>query len=250
MAVNNVTEHYRLPLPTSNEVMQYQDFINDANNLLDAALWENKQAVVAAQTDATNALTQGAENNTKLEALTAQITEYDIPGIKTKQSAINDRLEVVEDEVMTFVAPTVIPGTQDGSALVVGWIKAGGFMFQSNVVVSSNSVLDSLDTGTETPAYGNFILSGKYVNTVPISLMEASTISGNILNLSENNKWYVVSRNNSIFTENSNGLNPRADKTFCFVRYNGVNTQIALSRVSTQSGYHWIQFLAIPLGVN
>lgn len=238
MAIANKTQYYALPLPIGSETMEYQDFINDTNNLLDAALHNIATSANQASQAAAAAQSGVSAADTKIEAIQTDLTEWNIPALKTEVNSIDSRLEVVEDDVMSFINPEIIQVTRKGIASNPV-IKSGGLL-----IIPAQTYSGSPDR--------NEACTLKYLNkdNTPLSTSnngyEICTIPGNIFNLPENNTLYEYSKPGMIFDTASTSDITRLNVGLLF---NGVNTMLYAMLPSSTIGTYFSTSFIVPLGV-
>ena len=92
----NHTEFYNLPLPTGNEIVAYQDFINDANNIIDAALHSIQNTLDTVSTTATNAADGVAAADRKIEELVQANIDNETASLPQYKQDTDIRLENLE----------------------------------------------------------------------------------------------------------------------------------------------------------
>lgn len=102
--IANRTEYYGLPLPTGNEVIAYQDFINDANNIIDGALHSLQNTLDTVSTTANNAADGVAAADTKIQELVQANLDNESASLPQFKQDTNARLENLEDDVNGMIS--------------------------------------------------------------------------------------------------------------------------------------------------
>lgn len=103
--IANRTEFYGLPLPTGNEIVAYQDFINDANNIIDAAMHSIQNTLDTVSTTATNAADGVEAADTKIQELVQANIDNQSASLPQFKEDTEVRLETLEDDVASFQLP-------------------------------------------------------------------------------------------------------------------------------------------------
>lgn len=218
--IANKTEHYGLPLPVSNETMAYQDFINEPNGIIDGALYSLQQAIDNLSTTITQLGNSVTALDTKVSGIQTTLTQADLPGMKTEISSLDSRVETLEDDVMSFIAPTPIPRTRGGSPRLP-LVKAGGIVFCNEGIVVNISDVPGATIPVNTVIHGYGNLTSDVVLNYNANAFELGTVSGNLLNLPENNEYYLANYiQNLAWKDNFFQSGP----VNLVAIYNGVNT--------------------------
>lgn len=245
--IANKTEHYGLPLPVSNETMAYQDFINEPNEIIDGSMYALQQSIDNLNTTLTQLSNSVGALDTKINGIQATLTEADLPGMKNEISQLDSRVEVLEDDVMSFVAPQPVPFTR-GGANAGNMLRSGGLLiFNNSYFVTSETTHSVSNSGTSYAAYGN-ITKGRTI-TETYWEFELATVAGNIFNLSQDTKYDfgtipMMQRNESSSSTSS------MTSIYLVAEYNGVNTVLKIANVIPASTLTWMVFYAtIPMGI-
>lgn len=179
----NHTEFYNLPLPTGNEVVAYQDFINDANNIIDAALHSIQNTLDTVSTTATNAADGVAAADTKIQELVQANIDNETASLPKYKQDTDIRLENLEDDVNGL------------SSWTGGWLDAAAGVDSNSIKTSSIGVYFA---GISESNYVDFTevvknyFSRSVINTRNFHKHDVAKKSGNIFNLPEINVYYVL----------------------------------------------------------
>lgn len=228
----NFTEYYNLPLPTGNEVIAYQDFINDANNIIDGALHSIQNTLDTVSTTATNAADGVEAADTKISELVKANLDNEVDSLPQFKRDTDDRLETLENDVAAFGLPvndglwTYNSGSSvDSYAIRVApfGIFVGGFSIPYNAV--------KVTPLKEMRGYTNHTI----VNTNPYFTVIKHP--GNLFNLPEINVAYTFRVMCNVATD---GKPVPSNDVFMCVLFNGVDTTLNVAANESTKGSYFI----------
>lgn len=183
--ITNRTEHYGLPLPTGNEVIAYQDIINDANNIIDGALHTLQNTLDTVSTTANNAANGVAAADTKINELVQANLDNESASLPQFKKVTVDRLDNLESDVNGL------------SGWTGGWLDAVGGTGTNTVLTSSIGVWFSGTTGKNytamTESMRHFLSNG-VISTDQLKKRELCKKGGNVFNLPNLNTYYVITQ--------------------------------------------------------
>lgn len=228
--ITNFTEYYNLPLPTGNEVIAYQDFINDANNIIDGALHSIQNTLDTVSTTANNAASGVSAADTKIKELVQANLDNEVGSLPQFKTDTNDRLGNLENDVAAFGLP----------------VNDGLWTYNSGSIVDSFT----LKVAPFGLFIGGFSIPDNAPKVTPLKLMRGYTTStaeniapyftvikhpGNFFNLPEINVAYAFRVMCNVTT---NGAPVPSNNVFMSVLFNGVDTTINVAaNESTKSSY-------------
>lgn len=207
--IANRTEYYGLPLPTGNEVIAYQDFINDANNIIDGALHSLQNTLDTVSTTANNAADGVAAADTKIQELVQANLDNESASLPQFKQDTDVRLESLENDVMGLTGWSKFLTTTSGS-LTENVLKSS-----IGVYVAAHSI--------ETTAWDNITesvityINGSNLDTFTVKSLWGNA-PGNIFNLKVINTMYAFT---TYATENGGEFHIVGYG----VKWNGVQTE-------------------------
>lgn len=186
MAIQNKTPNYGLPLPQGNEVMAYQDFINEPMQIIDTQMKSNADGVASNKADLVTANQNITEADGKITAIQENLTEWNVPGIINEQTSMDQRLTAVENTTMEFVHPSYdlfITLSSGGDPARI--LRTGGLFIPTTCRVK-------LTEPTAIAGYINYY--SKSENNSSLTYLSVGSMPGNVFNLPNVNKMYVINR--------------------------------------------------------
>lgn len=241
MAIQNKTTNYGLPLPQGNEVMAYQDFINEPMQIIDTQMKSNADGVAANKADLVTANQNITEADGKITAIQENLNEWNVPGIINEQNSMDQRLTAVEETTMEFVHPDVglkVTGAYDGSAAFT--VRSGGLIFFSKQRIKTDDTL-TLN------AVLNYI-SGNPAGTPNPEVCKLGSMPGNILNLAINLHYWL--NNVAVTYKPSDNVNYIMESLGLYASYNGSETELYIDATSINGTVAWIiGWNPVPLGL-
>lgn len=210
--IANSTEYYGLPLPTGNEVIAYQDFINDANNIIDGALHTIQNTLDIVSTTANNAKDGVAAADTKIEELVQANVDNKVSELPQFMKDTNDMLENLQDDV-TGLSGWVYPFLNASTGVSTADIRISsiGINFIGKLVTFGTPITETMKM------FHNRQLKNYYN---PKKGNIGYKIQGNYFNLPEINVYYGVE---------SVGINPTNSNTYLYyfgARWTGTDTHL------------------------
>lgn len=239
MAIQNKTPNYGLPLPQGNEVMAYQDFINEPMQIIDTQMKANADGVAANKADLVTANQNISEVDGKVAAIQANLAEWNVPGIIEEQGSMGERLTAVEKVTGEFVHPDVslfMTSAYDNSARRT--IISGGCMW----LTPSRFRTSTYETISGIRIY----YSGERSSVQMDEVFQLGSIPGNVFSLPILTEYYIF--NNIYVTSNDTNIT----LSNLYFRFNGSETTIYGSRIEAwdnKSLYVAMTF-PIPLGIH
>lgn len=209
--IANRTEYYGLPLPTGNEVIAYQDFINDANNIIDGALHTLQNTLNTVSTTANNAADGVAAADSKISELVQANVDNEVSTLPQFKQDTENRLESLENDVMGLSGwSTKFKNIGSGSRAISVFTSSIGTITENYHVAESD-----WETITE-PVKWWF---GKGVNNQLSKKALRVNAEGNLYNLPEANTFYGLT---------TYGITSENSKELCgvFLKWTGVATEL------------------------
>lgn len=233
--IANTTEHYGLPLPTGNEVIAYQDFINDANNIIDGALHSLQNTLDTVSTTANNAADGVAAADTKIEKLVQANVDNEVSSLPQFKHDTDLRLENLEDDVNGL------------SGWTGGWIDATYGTGTNAVLTSSIGLWFSGTYGKNytamTESMRNFLSNGT-ISTENLKKRELCKKAGNVFNLPILNTFYVLTQSAFWFSEEG-AL--KIGTEFLGVKWTGTETVFAAISTALENINRTIPCTLLPM---
>lgn len=233
--IANTTEHYGLPLPTGNEVIAYQDFINDANNIIDGALHSLQNTLDTVSTTANNAADGVAAADTKIEELVQANVDNEVSSLPQFKQDTDLRLENLEDDVNGL------------SGWTGGWIDATYGTGTNAVLTSSIGLWFSGTYGKNytamTESMRNF-LGNDTISTENLKKRELCKKAGNVFNLPILNTFYVLKQSAFWFSEEG-AL--KIGTEFLGVKWTGTETVFAAISTALENINRTIPCTLLPM---
>lgn len=237
--ITNFTEYYNLPLPTGNEVIAYQDFINDANNIIDGALHSIQNTLDTVSTTANNAASGVSAADTKIKELVQANLDNEVASLPQFKTDTDARLENLENDVAAFGLPV-----NDGLWTYNSGSSADSFAIK---VAPFGLFIGGFSIDNNAPKVTPLKEMRGYTSNTIVTPNPYFTIikhPGNFFNLPEINVAYTFRVMCNVTT---NGAPVPSNNVFMCVLFNGVDTTVNVTADEEKKGLYFISAQVIGI---